>query len=153
MKLLVLQVFICKSCQDPTPNIKSRYRLVTAGFNRMPQLYVKSCVWYSPAVDVFILHIPFTVIQQLMFKSILAAVITHSTALPWETTDFVAFHKGHFTDGKIKHTEKVIYPRESRRCRIRHNEIQSSDFQPRPPVIRPDCKTQCKNMSSFTMRC
>lgn len=126
MKLLVLQVFICKCWQDQTPDIKTWYRLVMTGFNRMPQLYVKSCVWYSAAVDVIIPHVSFTEIQQPMFKSILAVVIAHSTALRWETTDFIAFHKGHFMDGKLKHTEKVIYPGESWRCRITHNQMQSS---------------------------
>lgn len=95
------------------------------GFNRTPQLFVESSVWYSPAV-VFISCVLFIGTQQLMFKSNIAAVITHSAASHWETADFIAFHKGHFTDGKLKYTEKVIYLGESQRCRIRHNEIQSS---------------------------
>lgn len=114
------------------------------GFNRTPQLYVESCVWYSPAV-VFISCVLFIGIQQLMFKSDIAAVITHSAALHWETTDFTAFHKGHFTDGRLKYTEKVIYLGESQRWRIRPNEIQSSWLKSRPLIIRPNYKIQSEN--------
>lgn len=71
MKLLGLQVFICRCWQDQTPEINTWYRFLVTGFNRMPQLCEGLCVvltscrcfhpshriYRKPAIDVGELHL------------------------------------------------------------------------------------------------
>lgn len=61
----------CKSLFVGVDKIEHQtwYRLLVTSFNRTPQLCVKGCVWYSPAVDVFSPHIPFTGSQEWMSEN------------------------------------------------------------------------------------
>lgn len=146
MKLFGLQVFICRCCQDQRAEIKTRYRLLVTGFNRMPQLCVKSWLWHSPAVNVSTPPIPCSGSQQWMLESFTCC--SHDTAPPG---NHWLHGKGHFMDGKPKHTEKVIYPGESQRCRIRHNEIQSFWPPGKTTHLQAYCKAHCGSMSLLTI--